>query len=75
MLGLVLCGNLRAYAYIHGSVRHYPAQQGLEHAMGEMGLVEVSTVDLLGGAMSITRAVNTDKPGFATLEEGRKIRT
>ena len=56
VLGLVLCGNLRAYAYIHESVRHYPAQQGLEQAMREIGLQEVSTVNLLGGAMSITRA-------------------
>ena len=57
LLGLIFCGNLRAYAYISRSVRHYPVQQGLEHAMREMGLEEVSTVDLFGGAMSITRAV------------------
>jgi len=56
LLGLAVCGNLGAYAYIHESLRRYPAQQGLEDTMREIGLVEVSTVNLFGGAMSITRA-------------------
>jgi len=57
VIGLALCGNLQAYAYIHGSVRHYPAQIGLEQGMRETGLQEVSTTSLLCGAMTITRAV------------------
>lgn len=56
VLGLVLCSNLRAYAYIHESVRHYPTQQGLEEAMQEISLQGISTVNLFGGAMTITRA-------------------
>ena len=59
LLGLAACGNRRAYAYIHQSLRRYPAQQGLEDAMREIGLVKVSTVNLLGGAMTITRAKKT----------------
>jgi len=62
VLGLAFCGKLRAYAYISRSLRHYPAQQGLEQAMQEIGLQEVSTVNLFGGAMSITRAVKTCRP-------------
>lgn len=62
LLGLAVCGNLRAYAYVHESLRHYPAQLGLEDTMREIGLVEVSTVNLLGGAMSITRAVKACRP-------------
>lgn len=58
VIGLVLCGNLRAYAYIHDSVQQYPAQIGLEQAMQEIGLREVSTTSLFGGAMTITRAVH-----------------
>ena len=53
VLGLVFCGNARAYAYILESLKHYPAQRGIESKMRELGLVNVRVENLLGGAMSI----------------------
>ena len=52
-LGLVVAGSAAAYAYILESLRHYPAQHGLEAKMRELGLVNVRIVNLLGGVMSI----------------------
>lgn len=53
LLGLVFCRNAGAYAYILESLKHYPAQRGLEARMRELGLVNVKVENLLGGAMSI----------------------
>lgn len=62
LLGLVLCGSASAYSYIYDSLRDYPAQQGLCHAMAALGLHGIQTVNLLGGAMSITVAVKIGNP-------------
>jgi demethylmenaquinone methyltransferase/2-methoxy-6-polyprenyl-1,4-benzoquinol methylase len=53
LLGLIFCHNAGAYAYILESLRHYPAQRGVEAKMRELGLTHVRVVNLLGGAMSI----------------------
>ena len=53
VLGAVFCGNAKAYAYILESLRHYPGQQGVARQMEELGLVNVRTVNLLGGMMGI----------------------
>jgi len=53
VLGLVFCRNAGAYAYILESLKHYPAQRGVEATMRELGLVNVRIENLLGGAMSI----------------------
>ena len=53
VLGLVFCRNAGAYAYILESLKHYPAQRGVEDKMRELGLVNVRIENLLGGAMSI----------------------
>lgn len=53
MFGLVFCRNAGAYAYILESLKHYPAQRGVETRMRELGLTNVRVVNLLGGAMSI----------------------
>jgi demethylmenaquinone methyltransferase/2-methoxy-6-polyprenyl-1,4-benzoquinol methylase len=53
VLGRVFCGNAAAYAYILESLRHYPAQRGVEAKMRELGLRNVRIVHLLGGVMSI----------------------
>lgn len=53
VLGLVVCGQAGAYAYILESLKRYPAQQGVEEKMRQLGLVNVRTIELLGGAMSI----------------------
>lgn len=57
LLGLAVCGHAGAYAYIFESLKHYAAQRGVAEKMRELGLVEVQTINLLGGAMSITRTV------------------
>lgn len=53
VLGLVFCRNAGAYSYILESLKHYPAQRGVEAKMRELGLVKVRIENLLGGAMSI----------------------
>ncbi|MBP9901082.1 MAG: class I SAM-dependent methyltransferase [Verrucomicrobiota bacterium] len=53
LLGLVVCRNASAYAYILESLRHYPAQRGVAARMRELGLIQVRVENFLGGAMSI----------------------
>jgi demethylmenaquinone methyltransferase/2-methoxy-6-polyprenyl-1,4-benzoquinol methylase len=53
VIGFLFCGNAAAYAYILESLHHYPGQEGVEEEMRESGLVEVRTLNLLGGMMSI----------------------
>jgi len=53
MLGLIVCGNANAYAYILESLKHYPAQRGVENKMRNLGLAEARVVNFLGGVMSI----------------------
>ena len=53
LLGLIFCRNAGAYAYILESLKHYPAQRGVEAKMRELGLTNVRFESLLGGAMSI----------------------
>jgi len=53
VLGLLVVRSASAYGYILESLKHYPAQQGVEAAMRELELVQVRVVNLLGGVMSI----------------------
>ncbi len=53
LLGFIFCHNSQAYAYILESLKHYPAQHGVEAKMRELGLTRIRIVNLLGGAMSI----------------------
>ena len=53
LLGLLVCWNASAYAYILESLRHYPAQQGVAARMRDLGLIQVRVENFLGGAMSI----------------------
>jgi demethylmenaquinone methyltransferase / 2-methoxy-6-polyprenyl-1,4-benzoquinol methylase len=53
LIGLLFCGNAQAYAYILESLKHYPAQLAVSEKMGELKLVNVRVVNLLGGAMAI----------------------
>jgi demethylmenaquinone methyltransferase/2-methoxy-6-polyprenyl-1,4-benzoquinol methylase len=66
LLGLVLCRNAAAYAYILESLKHYPAQRGVAARMRELGLTNVRIVNLIGGAMSINYA---EKQGTGRAEE------
>lgn len=53
VFGLLFCGKASAYAYILESLKHYPAQRGIEARMREAGLTNVRVENILGGAMSI----------------------
>lgn len=53
VFGRIFCRNAAAYAYILESLQHYPAQDGVAGMLRELGCVKVSTVNLLGGAMSL----------------------
>jgi demethylmenaquinone methyltransferase/2-methoxy-6-polyprenyl-1,4-benzoquinol methylase len=57
LLGLLVCWNASAYAYILESLRHYPAQSGVAARMRELGLTQVRVDNFLGGAMSINFGV------------------
>ena len=61
LLGLVFCRNAGAYAYILESLKHYPAQRGIEAKMRELGLEKVRIENFLGGAMSINHG---EKPAL-----------
>jgi demethylmenaquinone methyltransferase/2-methoxy-6-polyprenyl-1,4-benzoquinol methylase len=63
VLGLVFAGRASAYAYILESLKHYPAQRGVEAKMPTLGLTNVRVENILGGAMSINYGV---KPQTAT---------
>jgi demethylmenaquinone methyltransferase / 2-methoxy-6-polyprenyl-1,4-benzoquinol methylase len=49
--GLLFAGSATAYAYILESLRHYPAQRGVENKMRALGLRNVRVINLIGGAM------------------------
>ena len=53
LIGLLFCGNAKAYAYILESLKHYPAQLAVAEKMRELKLANVRVVNLLGGAMAI----------------------
>ncbi len=53
LIGLLFCGNARAYAYILESLKHYPAQLAVADKMRALKLANVQVINLLGGAMAI----------------------
>lgn len=53
LFGLIFCGKVSAYSYILESLKHYPAQRGVEAKMRELGLVNVRVENPLAGAMGI----------------------
>jgi len=53
LIGLLFCGNARAYAYILESLKHYPAQLAVAEKMRALKLQKVCVTNLLGGAMAI----------------------
>lgn len=59
VFGLLFAGRADAYAYILESLRHYPAQRGVEAAMNQHGLKNVRVVNLIGGAMSFNYGEKT----------------
>jgi demethylmenaquinone methyltransferase / 2-methoxy-6-polyprenyl-1,4-benzoquinol methylase len=57
LFGRIFAGDAAAYSYILESLLHYPAQDGVSHLLLEFGCTEVDVHNLLGGVMSIHRAV------------------
>jgi len=56
VFGTVLCRDSQAYSYILESLKHYPAQRGVALKMQQLKCEDVSTINLLGGVMSINYA-------------------
>lgn len=65
LLGLLCCGNAAAYSYILESLKHYPAQRGVEAKMRQLGLAQVRVGNFLGGAMSINVGEIPRRPAAA----------
>lgn len=57
VLGRLLAGDWAAYAYILESLRHYPAQRGIDALLRRLGYQETQVTQILGGVMGINRAV------------------
>jgi demethylmenaquinone methyltransferase/2-methoxy-6-polyprenyl-1,4-benzoquinol methylase len=55
VFGRLFAGSADAYGYILESLRHYPGQHGVAELMRHQGFTGVQVVDLLGGAMGISR--------------------
>lgn len=53
LLGLFLCGNRKAYAYILESLNHYPEQREMEKLLVEQNFADVHTRNFMGGVMAI----------------------
>jgi demethylmenaquinone methyltransferase/2-methoxy-6-polyprenyl-1,4-benzoquinol methylase len=53
MFGRIFCGRAAAYSYILESLKHYPAQRGVEKTMRTLEMQNVKIINLLGGIMSI----------------------
>jgi len=53
LFGLIFCGKASAYSYILESLKHYPAQRGVEAKMRELGLINIRVANPLAGAMGI----------------------
>ncbi len=53
LFGKAFCRDAAAYAYILESLRHYPAQRGVEEQMRALGCSGVRVVNFLGGMMSL----------------------
>ena len=57
MFGRIFCSDAPAYAYIHESLEHYPAQDGVAKVMRDIGCREVTIHRILGSAMTINVGV------------------
>jgi demethylmenaquinone methyltransferase/2-methoxy-6-polyprenyl-1,4-benzoquinol methylase len=62
VFGRLFARRADAYAYILESLRHYPAQRGVEAKMRDLGLKNVRVINFLGGAMSVNLGEKTSPP-------------
>jgi demethylmenaquinone methyltransferase/2-methoxy-6-polyprenyl-1,4-benzoquinol methylase len=56
-LGMILHGDPDTYRYIPESIKRYPGSQGVTRLVGASGFARVDTYPLLGGLLTIHRAV------------------
>lgn len=57
LFGFLFCGDAAAYSYILDSLQRYPAQDGVSDLLRQMGCEKVEVFNLVGGIMSIHRAI------------------
>jgi demethylmenaquinone methyltransferase/2-methoxy-6-polyprenyl-1,4-benzoquinol methylase len=60
LFGKIFCHNSALYAYIYDSLQKYPAQRGVTEKLKQLGCRKVEVLNLMGGAMSIHRAIAGD---------------
>ena len=53
IFGKLFCGDSATHAYILESLKHYPAQRGVEEKMRKLNCKNVRVINFLGGVMSI----------------------
>ncbi len=81
IFGWAFAGDPAAYAYILESLKHYPAQRGIDEKLRLLGCRHTRIVNFLGGAMSLniaespeesseSRAETHRKPSFLTVSDG-----
>ncbi|HTH46384.1 MAG TPA: ubiquinone/menaquinone biosynthesis methyltransferase, partial [Candidatus Limnocylindria bacterium] len=66
LFGRIFCGDADTHGYILDSLRKYPAQQGVDGRLRELGYTDTRVVNLLGGVMGINygrRGSITARPG------------
>ena len=56
-LAQVFCRNAPAYAYIHESLENYPAQDGVDKILRNLGCQETAIHRILGSTMTINVGV------------------
>ncbi len=57
IFGKIFCRNAPAYAYIHESLENYPAQDGVDKILRELGCEQTEIHCILGSTMTINVAV------------------
>ena len=57
VFGKIFCRDAPAYAYIHESLEHYPAQDGVDQMLRKLGCHNVAIHRILGSAMTINYGV------------------
>ncbi|HSH93943.1 MAG TPA: class I SAM-dependent methyltransferase, partial [Roseimicrobium sp.] len=62
IFGWLFAGDAKAYAYILESLKHYPAQRGVEEMFRKLGGEKVRTLNFMGGVMSINYAEKSTSP-------------
>ena len=55
--GRIFCRDAPAYAYIHESLENYPAQDGVDKMLRELGCQDTAIHRILGSAMTINVGV------------------